>query len=55
MSTSTITKTKVNTNAPIEADTLVVQAAGSTRCAVEGCGKWANASSRFCTERKINS
>lgn len=25
---------------------------GSTRCAGEGCGKWAKANSRFCKDRK---
>lgn len=28
------------------------QAAGSVRCAKEGCNNWAEANGRFCTDRK---
>ncbi|KAK3694838.1 hypothetical protein B0T22DRAFT_453564 [Podospora appendiculata] len=54
MSPSTVNNTPVNTNATTETKTLVDQIAGSTRCTKEGCDKWAEASSRFCTACEFN-
>lgn len=40
-------------NATDEISTPVDNVAGSTRCAKEKCNNWAEANSRFCTEREF--
>ncbi|KAK2051046.1 hypothetical protein LY76DRAFT_651591 [Colletotrichum caudatum] len=36
----------------IESQTPGDQAAGSTRCAKDGCNEWAQANSRFCKDHQ---